>query len=62
MPMLQSSKRWTEGTSLVVQWLRLQAPKAGGLGEMPARGSRSHMQQLKILQAAMKLKDPACHN
>ena len=46
----------------MVQWLRLQAPKAGGLGEMPAQGSRSHMQQLKILQAALKLKDPACHN
>ena len=27
-----------EGTSLVVQWLRLQAPNAGGLGLTPGQG------------------------
>ena len=37
------------------QWLRLQAPNAGGLGSIPARGSRSHMLQLKILHVAKKV-------
>ena len=32
-----------QGTSLVVQWLRLCAPKAGGLGLFPSQGTRSHM-------------------
>ena len=31
------------GTFLVVQWLRLQAPNAGGLGSIPGQGTRSHM-------------------
>ena len=31
------------GTSLVVQWLRLCTPNAGGLGSIPGQGSRSHM-------------------
>ena len=31
------------GTSLVVQWIRLRAPNAGGLGSIPGQGSRSHM-------------------
>ena len=30
-------------TSLVVQWLRLPTPKAGGPGSSPGRGTRSHM-------------------
>ena len=37
-----------EGTSLVVQWLRLQAPNAGGLGLIPGQGTRSHMPQLRV--------------
>ena len=36
-----------EGTSLVVQWLRLQAPTAGGPGYIPGQGTRSRMPQLK---------------
>ena len=36
----------TTGTSLVVQWLRLHAPNAGGLGSIPGQGTRSHMLQL----------------
>ncbi|TEA09823.1 hypothetical protein DBR06_SOUSAS29710008, partial [Sousa chinensis] len=40
--------------SLVVQWLRLHAPNAGGLGSIPGQGTRSHMQQLKILRATTK--------
>ena len=31
------------GTSLVVQWLRLQAPNAGGLGSIPGQATRSHV-------------------
>ena len=34
------------GTSLVVQWLWLPAPSAGGLGSIPYQGARSHMLQL----------------
>ena len=43
------------GTSLVVQWVRLHAPNAGGLGSIPGQGTRSRMPQLKIPQAAMKI-------
>ena len=32
---------------MVVQWLRLQAPNAGGPGSIPGQGSRSHMPQLR---------------
>lgn len=28
------------GTSLVVQWLRVQAPSAGGIGLIPCQGAR----------------------
>ena len=35
------------GTSLVVQWLRLGAPKVRGPGSIPAQETRSHMQQLR---------------
>ena len=31
------------GTFLVVQWVRLHAPNAGGLGSIPGLGTRSHM-------------------
>ena len=31
------------GTSLMVQWVRLHAPNAGGPGSIPGRGTRSHM-------------------
>ena len=47
------SKGSTLGTSLVVQWLRLCAPNAGGPGLIPGQGTRSLMQQLK---------DPACRD
>ena len=57
----------TVGTSLAVQWLRLHAPNAGGLGSIPVRGGRYrnlqlrvHMPQLKIVHAAMKIQDPKC--
>ena len=35
-------------TSLVVQWLRLQAPNAGGLGLIPGQEIRFNMPQLRI--------------
>ncbi|TEA33715.1 hypothetical protein DBR06_SOUSAS12810068, partial [Sousa chinensis] len=41
--------------SLVVQWLRLLAPNAGGPGSIRGQGTRSHMLQLKILHAARKI-------
>ena len=36
------------GISLVVHWLRLQAPKAGDLGSIPDQGIRSHMPQIRV--------------
>ena len=36
------------GTSLVVQWLRLWAVNAGGLGLIPGQGTRSLMLQLRL--------------
>ena len=37
---------------LVVQWLRLHASNAGGLGSIPGQGNRSHVSQLssRLLQ------------
>ena len=40
-------KKASGGTSLVVQWLRLCAPNAGGLGSIPGWGTRPCMPQLK---------------
>ena len=37
-----------EGTTLVVQWLRLCAPSAGGPGSIPGQATRSHMLQLRV--------------
>ena len=42
------------GTALVVQWLRLHAPCAGGPHSIPGQGTRSHMPQLKISHALTK--------
>ena len=46
------------GTSLVVQWLRLLAPNAQGLGSIPGQGTRSHLLQLRV--HLLRLKDPVC--
>ena len=35
-------------TSLVVQWLRLLSPKAGGAGSNPSQGIRSYIPQLRV--------------
>ena len=46
-------KKYTSpGTSLVVQWLRLQAPNAAALGSFPGQGTRPHMPQLKRIPQA----------
>ena len=50
------------GTFLVVQWLRLHAPNAGGPGSIPGQGTRSLMLQLKIPHTATEIEDLACHN
>ena len=39
--------KMSSGTSLVVQWLRLCIPNAGGLGFDPWAGNWSHMPQLE---------------
>ena len=43
-------------TPRVVQWLRLHTPNAGGLGSIPAQGTRAHRTQLrsKISRATAK--------
>ena len=61
---------YVPGTSPLVLWLRLQAPKAGSPDSIPAWGTSScvsqlkvHMPQLKIPCAAKKKKkerDPVC--
>ena len=43
------------GTSLVVQWLRLQAPYAGCSGLIPGQGIRSHMPQLRVCMLQLKI-------
>ena len=55
------------GTPLVVQWVRLRAPNAGGLGLIPGLGTRSHMLKprvqmlkLQIPSVATKMEDPTC--
>lgn len=50
------------GTSLLVEWLRLYASYAGALGLIPGQGTASHMLQLKISRAAIKIKNPLCGN
>ena len=35
------------GTSLVLQWLRLQGPNAGVPGSIPGQGTRCHMLQIR---------------
>ena len=70
-------KKQDIGTSLVIQWVRLRTPSAGGPGSIPGQGTRSCMRATtKSLHATTKsphattkkstchtqLKDPACHN
>ena len=41
--MAEPRRRKTRGASLEVQWLRLHALRAGGLGLVPGQGTRCHM-------------------
>ncbi|TEA32556.1 hypothetical protein DBR06_SOUSAS4910043, partial [Sousa chinensis] len=41
--------------SLVVQWLRLRAPKAGGPGSIPGQGTRAYMLQLRVCMPQLKI-------
>ena len=50
-----------QGTSLVVQWVRLLTPNAGGLGSIPGRGTRSHM-HAATKSSCTATKDPVCLN
>ena len=45
------------GTFLVVQWLSLHAPNAGGLSSTPGLGNGSHMPHLENYHSTTK--DPA---
>ena len=53
-PSYMEKLEYSVGTSLVTQWLRLQAANAGGLGSIPGQEARSHVPQLKIPCAAPK--------
>ena len=44
-----------EGTSLVVQWLRLHAPNAEGPGSTPGQGIRIHILQLRVHMLQVKI-------
>ena len=54
-----NSKNTTWGPSLVVQWLRLSATNAGGLGLIPGQETRSHMPKLRPGTAKLKKKKNA---
>ena len=43
------------GLPWVVQWLRLSAPDAEGLGSIPGQGTRPYMPQVKIPRATMNM-------
>ena len=47
MPPKYTERYHPSGTSLVVQWLRLCTPNAGGLGSIPGGGTRSCIPQLR---------------
>ena len=53
-------KKKGDGISLVVQWLRLHTPNAGGQGLIPSQRTRSHMPQLYILCAAAAKSFQSC--
>ena len=62
----QMLKKTLFGTFLVVQWLRLHTPGAGGPGSISGQGTRSHMLQLRVCmmqlrtpQATKKTEDPS---
>ena len=57
---IKKKTKLTLGIALVVQWLRLHAPNAGGMGSIPCQGIGSHMPQLKDPEYCNK--DLVCPN
>ena len=66
--MLSTNQKSTIGISQVVQWVRLHAPNAGGLGLTPGQGTRSQIHAATISPHATtkkhtcRNKDPVYHN
>ena len=50
-----TSYKGKSGTSLLVQWLTIHAPNAGGPGSIPDQGTRSHSPQLKACMPQLKI-------
>ena len=48
-------QKFLPGTSLVIQWLRLCALNAGGLGSIPGQTTRSHMLKLRVCMPKRKI-------
>ena len=44
-----------QGTSLLVQWLRLHARNAGALGSILGQGTRSHMLQVRVCMPRLQI-------
>ena len=44
----------SNGTPLVVQWLKRYAPSAGGLGSIPGQGTTRHTPQLRVHMLQLK--------
>ena len=43
------------GTCLVVQWLSLCTPNAGGPGSIPGQGTRPHVKQIRVCMPQLRL-------
>ena len=59
---MDSYEEFTTGTSLVVEWIRLHAPNAGSLSSITGEGTRFHIQQLKVVNAATKMQSSQIDN
>ena len=46
----------------MVQWLRLHAPNAGGLGSTPGQETRCHRLQLRVYMPRLKIPRTAANN
>ena len=53
------SQNYISGTSLVVQWLRLHAPNAGGPGSIPGQGTK--IPQLSLRATTTELAHSRVH-